>query len=172
MDLTNELILIAALAFLVSILASLVGQRLGMPVLLVFLIIGMLLGEEGPGDIHFDDVQVTHLVGSLALAIILFDGGMATSAQSFRVGLKPALGLATLGVLLTSALTGLFADPTPRPEPAGGVYSSPPSSAPPTPPRSFPCCAPGAWSSRSGSRPPWRSSPAATTPWRSSSPWS
>ncbi|HSO78587.1 MAG TPA: potassium/proton antiporter [Chromatiaceae bacterium] len=109
MDLTNEIILIAAMAFLVSILASLVGQRLGMPVLLVFLIIGMLLGEEGPGDIHFDDVQVTHLVGSLALAIILFDGGMATSAQSFRVGLQPALGLATLGVLITSALTGLFA---------------------------------------------------------------
>lgn len=109
MDLTNELILIAALAFLVSILASLVGQRLGMPVLLVFLIIGMLLGEEGPGDIHFDDVQATHLVGSLALAIILFDGGMATSVRSFRVGLQPALGLATLGVLITSALTGLFA---------------------------------------------------------------
>lgn len=109
MDLTNELILIAALAFLVSILASLVGQRLGMPVLLVFLIIGMLLGEEGPGDIHFDDVQATHLVGSLALAIILFDGGMATSVRSFRVGLQPALGLATLGVIITSALTGLFA---------------------------------------------------------------
>ena len=72
MDLTNQIILIASLAFLVSILASLVGQRLGMPVLLVFLIIGMLLGEEGPGDIHFDDVQVTHLVGSLALAIILY----------------------------------------------------------------------------------------------------
>ena len=109
MALTNELILIASLAFLVSILASLVGQRLGMPVLLVFLIIGMLLGEEGPGDIHFDDIQATHLVGSLALAIILFDGGMATSVQSFRVGLQPALGLATLGVLVTSALTGLFA---------------------------------------------------------------
>ena len=109
MDLTNELILIAALAFLVSILASLVGQRLGMPVLLVFLIIGMLLGEEGPGDIHFDDIQATHLVGSLALAIILFDGGMATSVRSFRVGLQPALGLATLGVIITSALTGLFA---------------------------------------------------------------
>ena len=109
MALTNELILIASLAFLVSILASLVGQRLGMPVLLVFLIIGMLLGEEGPGDIHFDDIQATHLVGSLALAIILFDGGMATSVQSFRVGLQPALGLATLGALVTSALTGLFA---------------------------------------------------------------
>lgn len=109
MDLTNEIILIAALAFLVSILASLVGQRLGMPVLLIFLIIGMLLGEEGPGDIHYDDVQVTHLIGSLALAIILFDGGMATSVRSFRVGLQPALGLATLGVLITSALTGLFA---------------------------------------------------------------
>ncbi len=109
MDLTNQIILIASLAFLVSILASLVGQRLGMPVLLVFLVIGMLLGEEGPGDIHFDDVQVTHLIGSLALAIILFDGGMATSVQSFRVGLQPALGLATVGVLVTSAITGLGA---------------------------------------------------------------
>ena len=109
MDLTNQIILIASLAFLISILASLVGQRLGMPVLLVFLVIGMLLGEDGPGDIHFDNVQVTHLIGSLALAVILFDGGMATSVRSFRVGLQPALALATVGVLLTSAITGLGA---------------------------------------------------------------
>ncbi len=109
MDLTNQIILVASLAFLISILASLVGQRLGMPVLLVFLVIGMLLGEDGPGGIHFDNVQVTHLVGSLALAIILFDGGMATSVRSFRVGLQPALALATVGVLLTSAITGLGA---------------------------------------------------------------
>ncbi|MBP6808100.1 MAG: potassium/proton antiporter [Chromatiaceae bacterium] len=109
MDLTNQIILVASLAFLISILASLVGQRLGMPVLLVFLVIGMLLGEDGPGDIHFDNVQVTHLIGSLALAVILFDGGMATSVRSFRVGLQPALALATVGVLLTSAITGLGA---------------------------------------------------------------
>ncbi|MCP1727525.1 cell volume regulation protein A [Natronospira proteinivora] len=108
MDFTNQVILFIGLIFLVSILASVVSARLGAPLLLVFLVLGMLLGEEGLG-IRFDDVQTAHLIGSLALAVILFDGGLRTSTSSFRVGLKPAVSLASVGVLITATITGLFA---------------------------------------------------------------
>ncbi len=109
MELTNQIILIASFVLLVSVLAGVLTSRVGAPLLLVFLFIGMLLGEDGPGGIAFDNVQEAHLIGSLALAIILFDGGLATPYRNFRVGLKPALGLATLGVLLTAGITGGFA---------------------------------------------------------------
>ncbi len=109
MDLTNQIILIASLVLLASILASVVTNRVGVPLLLVFLLIGMMLGEQGPGGIHFNDVQMAHLFGSLALALILFDGGIATPFRNFRVGLRPAIGLATIGVVITAVITGLFA---------------------------------------------------------------
>lgn len=109
MELTNQIILIASLVLLASILAGVFTSRVGVPLLLVFLLIGMLLGEQGPGGIRFDNVQMAHLFGSLALALILFDGGLVTPFKNFRVGLRPALGLATVGVLLTAAITGLFA---------------------------------------------------------------
>ncbi|MFA5530087.1 MAG: potassium/proton antiporter [Thiohalomonadaceae bacterium] len=109
MDLTNQIIAAAGILLLVSVFASVISSRVGMPLLLVFLLLGMLLGEGGPGGIQFNDVQVAHLVGSLALAIILFDGGLRTDAKTFRVGLRPALGLATIGVVITAAITGLFA---------------------------------------------------------------
>ena len=108
MDLTNQIILFIGLLFLVSILASVISARLGAPLLLVFLVLGMALGEEGAG-LEFHDIQIAHLIGSLALAVILFDGGLRTSTSSFRVGLAPAISLATLGVLATAVLTGLFA---------------------------------------------------------------
>ncbi|MEY6432623.1 potassium/proton antiporter [Thioalkalicoccus limnaeus] len=109
MDLTNQIILVGGLVLLLSILAGVISNRVGAPLLLVFLVIGMLLGEQGPGGIQFDDVQLAHLIGSLALAIILFDGGMSTPFKNFRVGLKPAIGLATVGVVITAAITGIFA---------------------------------------------------------------
>ena len=108
MDLTNQIILVVGLLFLVSVLASVVSSRIGAPLLLVFLLIGMLVGEEGPGGLVFDDFQMAHLIGSLALAIILFDGGLRTRVDTFRVGLRPAVTLATLGVLITVVATGLF----------------------------------------------------------------
>jgi len=92
-----------------SILSSVITSRLGVPLLLVFLVIGMLLGPEGPGGLVFENITLAHLIGSAALAIILFDGGMRTPSRNFRIGLRPAVGLATLGVLVTSGLTGLFA---------------------------------------------------------------
>lgn len=108
-DLTNKLILLGSLLLLVSIVASALSARTGAPLLLVFLVLGMLAGEEGPGGIHFHDVQSAFLVGTLALAVILFDGGLRTRTESFRVGLWPAVSLATLGVILTAVVAGLTA---------------------------------------------------------------
>ncbi|SDY06448.1 cell volume regulation protein A [Allochromatium warmingii] len=109
MELTNHIILLGSSVVFVSVLASVITARVGAPLLLVFLVMGMLFGEDGPGGIVFDDTQLAHLLGNLALAVILFDGGLATCYKDFRVGLRPALGLATLGVLMTTAITGLFA---------------------------------------------------------------
>ncbi|HSP01033.1 MAG TPA: potassium/proton antiporter, partial [Thioalkalivibrio sp.] len=109
MELTNQIILLGSLVLLLSVLSSVVTARVGAPILLVFLIIGMLLGEEGPGGVVFHDIQMAHLFGSLALAIILFDGGLRTPVKNFRVGLKPAAVRATLGVMITAGITGMFA---------------------------------------------------------------
>src|ERR1051325_6558823 len=98
-------ILFGALLVLAGILSSLVALRFGAPLLLVFLIVGMLAGEEGPIGIHFDDVRTAYIVGSIALALILFDGGLRTRFTTFRSVLAPSLTLATVGVLLTAALT-------------------------------------------------------------------
>jgi cell volume regulation protein A len=90
---------------LAGIMSSLVAMRFGAPLLLVFLIVGMAAGEAGPGHLQFDDVRTTYVVGSIALALILFDGGLRTRFATFRSVLAPAVTLATVGVLLTAALT-------------------------------------------------------------------
>ena len=98
-------IMLGALLVLLGILSSLVAMRFGAPLLLVFLIIGMIAGETGPGGIQFDDVRTTYVVGSIALALILFDGGLRTRFATFRSVLGPAVTLATAGVLLTAVFT-------------------------------------------------------------------
>lgn len=108
MELTNQIIFLIGFLLLISIFASVVSVRLGAPMLLVFLFVGMVAGEEGMG-LMFQDVQLAHLIGSAALAIILFDGGLRTQSAQFRVGLRPALSLATLGVVLTAALVAVAA---------------------------------------------------------------
>lgn len=94
---------------LLSILSSVLSFRLGAPLLLVFLFVGLLAGEDGPGQIHFNNAPLAYFVGSLALAAILFDSGFATDWRSFRAASRPALTLATLGVLLTSLIVGAAA---------------------------------------------------------------
>lgn len=79
----NTLLLLAAGLAIVGIFSSLIAERFGAPLLLVFLIIGMLAGEDGPGGLVFNDYQLTYLIGSLALAIILFDGGARTRLSPF-----------------------------------------------------------------------------------------
>ncbi|MDF3074614.1 MAG: sodium/hydrogen exchanger family protein, partial [Alphaproteobacteria bacterium] len=111
MDLAFPLILAGAALVLVSIFASLVFARIGAPLLLLFLGLGMLVGEDGPIGLEFDDFRLTYVVGSVALAIILFDGGLRTSRETLRLAAAPAITLATFGVLITAGLTGLLAAP-------------------------------------------------------------
>lgn len=105
LDTVSLSILFGAALVLAGILSSLVALRFGAPLLLVFLILGMLAGESGVVGVRFDDVRLTYLVGSIALALILFDGGLRTRIATFRSVLAPSLVLATLGVLLTAAFT-------------------------------------------------------------------
>jgi cell volume regulation protein A len=98
-------ILLGSLVVLAGILSSVVALRFGAPLLLVFLLIGVLAGESGPGGLRFDDVGVVYTVGSIALALILFDGGLRTRFAAFRSVLAPAGALATAGVLLTALVT-------------------------------------------------------------------
>jgi cell volume regulation protein A len=100
----NTLVLLGAALVLVGIFSSLIAQRIGAPLLLVFLVIGMLAGEDGPGGILYFDFRTTYLVGSVALAIIVFDGGLRTRFSAFRGVLVPSVMLATVGVGITSVV--------------------------------------------------------------------
>jgi potassium/hydrogen antiporter len=104
-DTISITILFGAVLVLAGIMSSLVAQRFGAPLLLGFLVVGMLAGESGPGGIRFDDVRLAYTVGSVALGLILFDGGLRTRLATFRSVMAPAGLLATLGVLVTSAVT-------------------------------------------------------------------
>ena len=105
----NAVLLFGSALMLVGILSSLVASRFGAPLLLVFLVIGMATGQDGPGGVAFDNYRLTYLIGSLALAIILFDGGLRTRLSHITGAVAPAVTLATLGVVLTTGIVGSFA---------------------------------------------------------------
>ncbi|MDP2409181.1 MAG: potassium/proton antiporter [Pseudolabrys sp.] len=109
LDTFSLAILLGSVLVLAGILSSLVALRFGAPLLLVFLLVGMLAGEGGPGGLRFNDVGAAYMVGSIALALILFDGGLRTKMATFRLVLAPAGILATFGVLLTATLTAPMA---------------------------------------------------------------
>lgn len=109
MDAVNLTILVAGALFFSSIVATLISARLGAPLLLIFLVIGMLAGEDGLLGIKFGNPDVALLIGSIALVIILFDGGMRTHPDRVRVVLAPSAVLATLGVVLTCGILGVAA---------------------------------------------------------------
>lgn len=102
-------LLVAAALVFVSVLAGVVSTRVGFSFLLVFLLAGILAGQDGPGGLVFNDFRLSFWVGNIALAVILLDGGLRTDFDTFRTGLKPSLLLATLGVVLSAGITGAAA---------------------------------------------------------------
>ncbi len=98
-----------AVLVLAGIGSSLLARRFGAPLLLVFLILGLLLGVDGPGGIRYDDAGFTYQIGALALCLILFDGGLQTRVSQVRTAIWPSLVLATVGVLVTASLTAVAA---------------------------------------------------------------
>ena len=103
------LILIAAGLVALSVFTSLVSFRIGAPLLLVFLLVGLAAGEDGPGGIAFSDTRAAYFIGSIALTFILFDSGFRTRLATFRLAAAPALALATIGVALTAGVVGAAA---------------------------------------------------------------
>ncbi|SHM53699.1 potassium/proton antiporter [Halomonas cupida] len=108
MDTINSLFLLTGTLIALSVLASRLSAVAGVPLLVLFLVLGMLAGEEGVLGINFDNYSLAFIIGHLALAMILLDGGLRTRLTTFRVGFRPALGLATFGVFITSGLVGIL----------------------------------------------------------------
>lgn len=109
MDVVYLTLFAAGTLIFASVLAGLFSARVGFSFLLVFLVAGMLAGEDGPGGVAFGDFRLMFWVGNAALAVILLDGGLRTVLGTFRTGLQPAALLATVGVVVTAAVTGAAA---------------------------------------------------------------
>ena len=110
MDFVIEpIVFVAGVLLFVSVLVSKLSDRYGVPTLLLFLSVGMIAGSEGIGGIVFESPQVTQAVGTVALLIILFAGGLDTDWQAVKPVLAPGLVLSTAGVLITTLALGAFA---------------------------------------------------------------
>lgn len=104
---TQNILLIGSILLFISIIIGKTGLRLGVPVLLLFLLIGMVFGQNGVG-IKFENAATAQFIGVISLSIILFSGGMNTQIAEIRPIAGPGIILATIGVLLTTLLTGSF----------------------------------------------------------------
>src|SRR6202008_2863211 len=105
---SHELILLGGALGLLSVLAGLISRRVGAPMLLVFLALGMLAGEDGVLGVPYDDFTSAYLIGSVALAVILLEGGLKTPVAMLRLAFWPAAVLATIGVAVTAVVLGVF----------------------------------------------------------------
>ena len=103
----GNILLVGSVLLFVSIIAGKTGYRFGVPVLLLFLVVGMLFGSDGLG-IQFHNAEEAQFIGMVALSIILFSGGMDTKFTDIKPVLAPGIMLSTVGVLLTTLFTGLF----------------------------------------------------------------
>ncbi|HMH32885.1 MAG TPA: cation:proton antiporter [Puia sp.] len=104
----GNILLIGSVLLLISIIAGKTTNRLGVPTLIFFLIVGVLAGSEGIGGIHFDNTAIAQFIGIVALNFILFSGGLDTDWQSIKPILWRGISLSTLGVLLTALAVGVF----------------------------------------------------------------
>ncbi|MBX3416121.1 MAG: potassium/proton antiporter [Pirellulaceae bacterium] len=105
----DTIILIGSVLLLLAVLSIKFSSRLGMPVLVAFLFLGMLAGSDGIGGIEFEDYSLSYAIGNVVLVIILYSGGLATPLSAIRYAWKPAGLLATVGVFVTAIVTGLAA---------------------------------------------------------------
>lgn len=104
----NTLLLVLSSLIIISIFIARLSNNLGVPVLLLFLGVGMLAGSEGPGGIYFDDPGLAQSIGIVSLVFILFSGGLSTHWKEVKPVLGPSLALATLGVVLTATSVAFF----------------------------------------------------------------
>ena len=109
MENTHDSLLLIGVLGIVAIVASVLASRLKAPLLLVFLCLGMLAGQDGFGHIAFNDFQLSYFLGSLALTVILFNGGLKTERSFISIALWPSVTLATAGVFITAAGVGSVA---------------------------------------------------------------
>lgn len=106
---TDYIILLFALLLILGVITTKFSSRLGVPALVLFILLGMLLGSDALDVIYFDNMNIAQLIGVIALIIILFEGGFQTKLSSVKMVAGPSLVLATVGVLLTAALVGIGA---------------------------------------------------------------
>ncbi|WNF24200.1 potassium/proton antiporter [Mesobacillus jeotgali] len=106
---TDSFILLLAFLFIVGVITTRFSTRLGVPSLIFFIMVGMVMGSDVLGIIYFDNAAVTQMIGVIALVIILFEGGLQTNLKDVRPVIIPSLSLATVGVLITSGIVAVAA---------------------------------------------------------------
>ncbi|MFY7869228.1 MAG: cation:proton antiporter, partial [Exiguobacterium sp.] len=104
---TDVLILLFGLLLVAGVMATRISTRFGLPALILFMGIGMIMGSDISGLIFFDDSNLAQLIGVAALIVILFEGGLQTKWSSIRSVLAPSASLATLGVLITTTVVAV-----------------------------------------------------------------
>ncbi len=104
----NNFLLIGSSIILLSVLLSKSSDRFGLPILVVFMFIGMMAGSEGFGGIHFENYELTHSLSVIALCLIIFSGGVETNVSDIKENLWRGVSLSTLGIIITTALVGIF----------------------------------------------------------------
>ncbi len=107
-QLIEDKLLILSVLVIMAIMVTRLTKNYGVPALILFLGLGMLAGSDGPGGIEFDNAPLAQSIGTIALVFILFSGGLETRFESVKNGYKSAFSLASLGVVLTAGLSGVF----------------------------------------------------------------
>ena len=107
-QLIEDKLLILSVLVIMAIMVTRLTKNYGVPALILFLGLGMLAGSDGPGGIEFDNAPLAQSIGTIGLVFILFSGGLETRFESVKNGYKSAFSLASLGVILTAGLSGVF----------------------------------------------------------------
>lgn len=104
---SENILLTGSILLIAGVIIGKTSYRIGLPLLLIFLLVGIGFGVDGLG-IHFNDMHSAQFIGMIALCIILFSGGLSTRISSIRPVIVPGIMLSTVGVVLTALFTGLF----------------------------------------------------------------